>query len=88
MSELLITKCVSQKKMHGAGSPIASRNFLANSFGLLDSIWMSHESCIFVRSNLSLSAPNPGILCTPDRATPPFLSGHLYAGEVGATSRI
>ena len=35
------------------------------------------ESCIFVRSNLSLSAPNLGVLCTPDR--PPLLSDHLPA---------
>ena len=45
---------------------------------LLDSIL--DESCIFVRSNLSLSAPNLGVLCTPDR-TPPFVWS--LAGEVG-----
>ena len=40
---------------------IPPRNFFWT-FGLnLD------ESCIFVRSNLSLSAPNLGVLCTPDR---------------------
>ena len=38
------------------------------------------ESCIFVRSNLSLSAPNLGVLCTPDRP-PPFVWS--LAGEVG-----
>ena len=57
------------------GFPIHSRIFLANSFGLnLD------ESCIFFRSNLSLSALALGhrtsvlprcSLCTPDRP-PPF----------------
>ena len=30
------------------------------------------ESCIFVRSNLSLSAPDLCVLCTPDRP-PPFV---------------
>ena len=40
------------------------------------------ESCIFVRSNLSLSGPNLGVLCTctPDR--PPLFVWSL-AGEVG-----
>ena len=54
------------------------RIFLANSFGLLDSIWMravSSSDRIF-RSR----APNLGVLCTPDRP-PPFVWS--LAGEVG-----
>ena len=39
------------------------------------------ESCIFARSNLSLSAPNLSVLCTPDRPPPLFLWS--LAGEVG-----
>ena len=80
MSELLITKCVSQKKMHDAGSPVASRNFLANSFGLLDSIWMRAVSLLDRTCRSRLSAPDLGVLGTPDR--PPLFVWSL-AGEVG-----
>jgi hypothetical protein len=38
------------------------------------------ESCIFVRSDLSLSIPNLGALCKPDRP-PPFVWS--LAGEAG-----
>ena len=38
------------------------------------------ESCIFVRSNLSLSSTEPRCFCTPDRPLPFVWS---LAGEVG-----
>ena len=59
-------------------SPVASRNFLANSFG---SFGLNLERAVSSSDRIFCSrAPNLGVLCTPDRP-PPFVWS--LASEVG-----
>jgi hypothetical protein len=63
------------RSLFSRGSPVASRKFLANSFGLLDSIWMRAVSS----SDRTFRSRHRTSVFSVTRPTPPFLSGHLPA---------